>query len=175
MKLIKNIRIHNLKNWFSLIFVFVLLGCNSMPSTTESLSVEKTLVINATAAEVWDFAGGWTGLDVLAPEAIQNAVSNGNTVGSFRDVNLKGGGVVHETMVDKGPTSYSYIIIESPLPVSNYKSTISVKDIGNGQSLFSWKSNFIAEGVSDEEAVKIFDGLYQGAIDVLKSKYSYEK
>jgi hypothetical protein len=175
MKLIKNIRIHNLKTWFSLIFVFVLLGCNSMPSKTDSLSVEKTVVINATADEVWDFAGGWTGLSVLAPETIKYILSNGNTVGSFREVNLRGGGIIYETMIDKDTTSYSYIITESPLPISNYKSTISVKNIGNGQSLFSWKSDFVAKGVSDEEAVKIFDGLYQGAIDILKSKYSYEK
>jgi hypothetical protein len=178
MKLIKNLknnRIHNCKNWFSLIFAFVLLGCNSMPSEIEKLSVEKTLIINATAAEVWNFAGGWTELDVLAPAVIQDVLSNGNTVGSSRDVNLKGGGVVKETMVDKSATSYTYIITESPLPVSSYKSTLSVKDIGNGQSLFSWKSDFIAEGVSDEEAIKIFAGLYQGAIEVLKSEYSYEK
>jgi hypothetical protein len=178
MKIIKNLKnstLHNFKSWFYLIFVFTLLGCNSMPSATDKLSVEKTLIINASADEVWNFAGDWAGLDVLAPALIEEIFSDGNTVGSMREIHLNGGGIVEEAMVEKSATSYSYIIVKSPLPVSNYKSTISVKDIGNGQSKFSWKSDFIANGVPDEDAIKIFDGLYQGAVDVIKKNYSHEK
>lgn len=175
MKVIKSFRrniIPQFKSWSSLIFVLALFGCNSIPSTTEKLSVERTLVVNATADEVWAFAGGWTGIDNLAPTAITNVLSNGNKVGSFRIVNLKGGGIVKETMVDKSETSYSYIITKSPIPVSNYKSTISVKDLGNGNSQFSWQSDFMADGVSDAEAIKIIAGLYEGGLEVLQNKYS---
>lgn len=174
MKVIKSLRhnmVHKIKSWSSLIFALTLLGCNAMPSSTEKLSVEKTLVINATAEEVWAFAGGWTSLDNLAPTAIASILSNGNEVGSFRKVNLKGGGIVEETMVDKSEASYSYIITKSPLPLSNYRSTIGVKDLGNGNSEFSWKSDFIADGVSDAEAINIIAGLYEGALEVLQDKY----
>ncbi|MFT5760542.1 MAG: hypothetical protein ACI9LM_005329 [Alteromonadaceae bacterium] len=176
MKVIKSLRhniIYQFKSWSSLIVVLALFGCNSMPSATEKLSVERTLVVNATADEVWAFAGGWTGIDSLSPKIIANILSNGNEVGSFRLVNLKGGGVVEETMVDKSTTSYSYIIIKSPLPVSNYRSTIGVKDLGNGKSEFSWKSNFMADGVSDKEAIKIIAGIYEGGLEVLQNKYSF--
>ncbi|MDX2367966.1 MAG: SRPBCC family protein [Colwellia sp.] len=175
MKVIKSFKyniIHKIKTWSSLIFTLTLLGCNSMPSSTEKLSVDRTLVINATAVEVWAFAGGWTSLDNLAPAAIASILSNGNEVGSFRKVNLKGGGIVQETMVDKSETSYSYIITKSPLPLSNYRSTIGVKDLGNGNSEFSWKSDFIADGVSDAEAINIIARLYEGAVEVLQNKYA---
>lgn len=172
INLLKHNIINKFKSWSSLIFVSALLGCTSMPSTTEKLNVERTLIINATAQEVWAFAGGWTGIDNLAPTIIANVLSNGNDIGSFRIVNLKGGGVVEETMIDKSTTSYSYIITKSPLPVSNYSSIIGVKDLGNGRSEFSWKSDFIADGVSDAEAIKIISGLYEGGVEVLQNKYS---
>jgi hypothetical protein len=178
MKVIKSLRhkiIHQLKNWSPLIFVLAFLGCNSMPSTTSTtgkLSVEKTLVINAPADDVWEFAGGWTSIDNLAPAAIASILSNGNEVGSFRKVNLKGGGIVEETMINKGETRYTYIITKSPLPVSNYRSTLAVKDLGNGKSEFIWRSVFFADGVSDKEAIEVIAGIYEGGLEVLQNKYS---
>ena len=176
MKVIKSLRhniIHKIKICSSLIIALTLLGCNSMPSSTEKLSVERTLVIHAAADEVWAFTGGWTSIDNLAPTIITSILSNGNEVGSTRTIKLKGGGIVEETMVDKSKTSYSYIITKSSLPLSNYKSTISVKDLGNGSSEFNWKSDFIADGVPDAEAIKIIAGLYEGGLDILKNRYSY--
>ena len=157
-----------IKSWSPLIFVLALLGCNSMPSTTSStgkLSVERTVILNATADEVWDFAGGWTSLDNIVPGAIASILSNGNEVGSFRKVNLKGGGIVEETMITKSVT-------KSPLPVSNYRSTLEVKDLGNGKSEFTWRSVFFADGVSNAEATNIIAGLYEGGLEVLQNKYN---
>ena len=159
----------------SMIFVLAIVGCNSIPpttSTSEKLSVEKSLVINAPANEVWGFAGGWTSLDNLVPEGIASILSDGNEVGSFRKVNLKGGGIVEETMINKGETRYTYIITKSPLPVSNYRSTLEVKELGNGKSEFTWRSDFFADGVSNAEAANIIAGLYEGALDVLHNKYN---
>ena len=167
MKLIKTLP--------SIIFVLALVGCNSMPSTTSTtgkLNVEKTLVINATADEVWGFSGGWTSIDNLVPTGIASILSNGNKVGSFRKINLKGGGIVEEIMINKGETRYTYIITKSPLPVSNYRSTLVVKDLGNGKSEFTWRSDFFADGVSNAEATNIIAGLYEGALDVLHNKYN---
>ena len=167
--------ISKFKSWYSLVFVLALFGCNSIPSATEKLSVEKTLIVNATAQKVWAFAGKWTGIDNLAPAVITNILSNGSEIGSFRILKLKDGGVIKEVMVDKSSTSYSYIIKKSPLPLSNYKSTIGVKDLGDGTSEFTWKSSFMADGVSDADAIKIITELYEGGLEVLKNKYSYRK
>lgn len=171
--------INNLKNYIrslsSLILALTLLGCNSMPpttSSTEKLSVEKTVILNATADEVWRFAGGWTSLDNIVPEAIASILSNGNEVGSFRKVNLKGGGIVEEIMINKGETRYTYIITKSPLPVSNYRSTLEVKDLGNGKSEFTWRSVFFADGVSNAKATNIIAGLYESATELLQNKYN---
>lgn len=164
-----------IKRCSPLIFVLALLGCSSMPSTTysiEKLSVERTVILNASANEVWEFAGGWTSIDNLVPAGIASILSNGNKVGSFRKVNLKGGGIVEEIMINKGKTRYTYIITKSPLPVSNYRSTLEVKELGNGKSEFTWRSDFFADGVSNAEATNIIAGLYEGALDVLNNKYN---
>lgn len=162
-----------IKIWSSVIFVLTLLGCSSTPSGIKKLSVEKSVVLNATADEVWAFAGGWTSLDNLAPTTIASILSNGNEVGSFRNVKLQDGGIVEEIMITKKETSYSYIIAKSPLPLSNYRSTLEVKDLGNGSSEFTWRSVFFAEGVSDAEAINIISGLYEGAIEIVQNKYSH--
>lgn len=178
MKVIKSFRrniIHQFKSWSPLIFALALLGCNSMPSTTSTtgkLSVERTVILNATADEVWGFTGGWTSLDNLVPAGIASILSDGNEVGSFRKVKLKGGGIVEEVMINKGDTRYSYIITKSPLPVSNYRSTLAVKDLGNGKSEFTWRSVFFADGASNAEATNIIAELYEGALEVLHNKYN---
>ena len=75
-------------------------------------------------------------------------------------------------MINKGETRYTYIITKSPLPVSNYRSTLEVKELGNGKSEFTWRSDFFADGVSNAEAANIIAGLYEGALDVLHNKYN---
>src|SRR6266436_2875442 len=40
---------------------------------------------------------------------------------TFRTLTLKDGGTIKEKLTDKDDFSYSYEIVESPLPVKNYK------------------------------------------------------
>ena len=50
--------------------------------------------------------------------------------------------------------------IISGLPAANYHSTISVSPDPKGSSL-KWVGAYDAKGVSDAEAKKIFDGIYE--------------
>ena len=44
--------------------------------------------------------------------------------------------------------SYSYEIVESPLPVADYESTLAVMDSAGG-SMITWSGEFAAEGAPD--------------------------
>ena len=46
---------------------------------------------------------------------------------TFRTLTLKDGGKIKEKLLESDDTSYSYEIIESPLPVKNYKAKLSVE------------------------------------------------
>jgi len=63
--------------------------------------------------------------------------------------------------------SLSYKILEGPLPVSNYESTIRVTDNGDGGSKVVWNSTFDANGASDDEAINIITGIYAAGLDAV--------
>ena len=67
---------------------------------------------------------------------------------------------------DDAQHSYSYSIVEGPLPVANYMSTISVAKDGTGTKV-SWNGHYDAKGASDADAKKTIDGVYQAGVDVL--------
>ncbi len=77
--------------------------------------------------------------------------------------------------------SYSYKITDDPanvktLPVTKYRSTISVKKSGTG-SVVTWRGWFLrgdpsdtpAAGLDDAAAIKAVKGVYRGGLDKLKA------
>ena len=67
---------------------------------------------------------------------------------------------------DEHQRSYSYSILTSPFPVTDYLSTLRVKADGQG-SLVEWLGEFTPVGVSDEEAIALFTGIYEGGLQAL--------
>ena len=67
---------------------------------------------------------------------------------------------------EENDSSHSYEIVELPLPVQNYKATISVAADGD-QTKVDWKSTFEAKGASDDDAKKVIDGIFKAGLDNL--------
>ncbi len=131
--------------------------------------VRERLTLKATAADVWavigDFHGtpGWIG-PVTSSDQQQG--------GSVRLLTLADGAQISEHLIshDEGAMMYSYGILQSPLPVSNYRSTLKVSDNGDGTSTVDWSSAF--EAMIDEEKAKgIVSGVYQAGFAGLKEKF----
>ena len=74
---------------------------------------------------------------------------------------MKGGGEFVEHLVswNNKKRSYTYTIISSPLPVTDYRSTIHVVPAAGGSALV-WTSTYKAKGTSDADAKKAIDGIY---------------
>ncbi|MGI9451413.1 MAG: SRPBCC family protein [Geminicoccaceae bacterium] len=68
--------------------------------------------------------------------------------------------------LDDAGRSMTYSIIESPLPISDYVSTIGVAEAGDGATI-TWSSEFNAAGVSDDEALELMTGIYRAGLDAL--------
>jgi hypothetical protein len=88
--------------------------------------------------------------------------------GKTRTLSLKGGGTIVEKLVSRDDTahSYTYQIVSSPLPVSDYESTIKVLPEGSGSSIV-WTGDYKAKGASDADAKKTIDGVYKAGVDAL--------
>jgi len=139
-----------------------------------SLTVTKEAVINTDAKTLWATVGGFGTLHTWHPGVASTALTgNGTTVGDKRELTLGDGAKVFETLegLDDAKMTQSYTITQSPLPVANYHSTISVSAAGDGKANFKWTSTFEAAGAPDADAMNAVGGIYQGGIDALNAKF----
>jgi hypothetical protein len=66
--------------------------------------------------------------------------------------------------------SYTYTIVESPLPVADYVSTIKVTGSGDA-SIIEWSSTFNAKDAPDDKAREVITGIYRAGLESLKGKF----
>ena len=117
------------------------------------------------ADEVWALIGDFHGLHKFQPQ-MQPTESIDD--GTARKI-VMGPNTIIERLVDQGDRSYTYTMDDGgPLPVKNYRSTLSVADAGGGKSTVEWKSTFEgADGGDGEGAKQIVTMVYTGGLDAI--------
>jgi uncharacterized protein YndB with AHSA1/START domain len=132
--------------------------------------VDMKTGLNVAPEEVWKLIGGFNALPDWHPAIEKSELEE---EGSMRRLSLAGGGTIVEKLVklDDKERVYSYSIIDSPLPVTNYEATIRVKDDGEGNTTLEWSSEFEAEGAAENEAMDVIAGIYQAGFDNLKKMF----
>lgn len=168
--------------------LFVFAVYNSTASAAAPvLKVTKSVTINAPASEVWDEVGEFDDIDDWHPAVAKAEIVKGENdqVGAVRLLTLADdGGTTKEQLLshDDAGMSYSYKILESVLPVSNYKSTIKVEAAGKGASKATWSGSFQRKDLSDHPAKEANDkmatstisSVYQAGLDNLKKQAETE-
>ncbi|MGQ0652169.1 MAG: SRPBCC family protein [Betaproteobacteria bacterium] len=134
--------------------------------------VTMSTKVNAPAARLWQVVGGFNALPDWHP-AVEKSELEGDGKGSLRRLKIAGGGEVVERLESLNETErvYAYSIVNGPLPVANYVSELSVKDNLDGTSTLQWSSTFLPAGVSETEAVKVIEGIYQAGFDNLRKMF----
>ena len=132
-------------------------------------TASATIDIPAAADQVWQLIGGFNTLPDWLPLITHSELSEG---GRVRTLQTADGGVVVERLqtFDNAAKTYSYSIEQAPFPASDYLATIKVEAQGQG-SRVTWSGRFNAFGVSDEEVVALFNGIYQGGLNALRANY----
>lgn len=132
--------------------------------------VNMTTDIDVAADELWNLIGGFNTLPDWHPAVESSELQE---EGQIRKLSLSGGGTIIEKLekVDPNERVYSYTIEDSPLPVSNYRAEIKVKDNGEGKSSVEWSSEFSAEGAPESDAIEVIQGIYQAGFDNLKKMF----
>lgn len=122
------------------------------------------------AEELWKMVGGWNALADWHPAIEKSELEDGGTV---RRLHLVGGGEIVETLTnhDNNGRTYAYEIKSGPLPVADYKATITVLDEEDGGAKIEWSSAFQPSGASENDAVKTIQDIYQTGFDNLKKMF----
>lgn len=154
------------------------------------LKTEKTVVLDATPAEVWEVIGRFDDMSwhpaiastAMTPEGAPADVPDEST----RVLTLQsdsGTPTITEQLmaIDNEKMSYKYMITEvdtAVLPVTNYSSTLQVKD-NAGKAEVIWKGGFYrgfpnneppAE-LNDDAAMAAVDGVYTTGLDALAERF----
>jgi uncharacterized protein YndB with AHSA1/START domain len=128
--------------------------------------VSRSITLNAPLEEVWSLIGNFQGLADWHPAAA--SVTKEEVEGAeHRRIAIKGGGEIFEKLLDHGGGTYSYTIIESPLPVKDYVSMLSAAELG-GQTVVTWGATFDPTGDGAEEAV---GGIYDAGFGALAKRF----
>lgn len=148
---------------------------NSGAYAAGKLSVKEKQVLKASAATVWATVGDFATLNTWHPAVVAEQVTGtGQKPGDTRVLTLGDGGKITERLVSHSANRmrYTYEIVDSPLPVQNYRSTIRVVAHGKDSSVFVWSSRFDAKpGVSDKDAMDAIRGVYKAGAEALAKKF----
>jgi len=135
-------------------------------------------LIPAPAAEVWKIVRNFNGLPNWTPFVAESRIelnAPADQIGCIRSFTLKGGGRIREKLLALSDydLSCSYAILESPMGVENYVSTLSLTPVTDGNTTFAeWQAEF--DCAPEREAalmLQIGTGVFQAAFTALKQRF----
>ena len=137
------------------------------------LSVTEEVYLAAAPSKTWETIKDFNRWQDWHPAFASTAITKGegNTKGTVRVLTTKDGAKFTEELVSHNTASrtYQYRIIESPLPITDYVSTVEIKQNKAGSTVV-WSSNFkVKDGASEEEMKKTISGVYRAGLDNLAS------
>ncbi len=135
-------------------------------------------VIPAPPAEVWKVVRNFNGLPNWTPFVAESRIEQNampDQIGCIRNFRLKDGGVIREKLLALSDydLSCTYAILESPMGVTDYVSTLSLTPITDQNATFaSWQAEF--ECAPEREGAliaQIGTGVFQAALNALKQRF----
>ncbi len=143
-------------------------------SSAYALNVKKRINAPGHPPKVWEVAGAFCSIKDWHP-AIADCQESEEGGATFRTLTLKdNGGTIKEKLVEKDDVemSYSYEIVEGPLPVKNYQAKFWVEEDEKSpdRTTIFWEADFDANGASDDEATKVIRDIFMAGLKGIKQK-----
>jgi len=134
-----------------------------------AIEVNKKIAAPGDPEDIWDMISEFCSIQDWHPavEQCDESEEGGDT---YRVLTLKGGGKIKEKLVGHDDESYTYQIVESPLPVKNYQAKIWVEEDARqpDRTDIHWDATFDANGASDEDAAKTIAGIFEDGLKNIK-------
>jgi hypothetical protein len=162
-----------------LMAMLVVFPIAAMAEPPMPLQVVETVTIQASAAEVWARAKNFDGLATWHPLFARSELVSGvnGMGGAIRSVRVKDGPAFTEELLEHSDRemTFTYRIVESPLPLRDYFSTFSVTP-GPAGAVVKWSGSFMRRnpastpppGEDDAAAIKLVEVVYRTGLDNLK-------
>jgi uncharacterized protein YndB with AHSA1/START domain len=136
-------------------------------------------VINAPIEKVWKRIRDFNALADWHPGIAKSTIEGGrpsDQVGCVRALTLQDGGVIREQLLEMSDLGfhYSYAILEGPLPVKNYRATLRLRRVSDGDRTFAeWSASFDPDPAEKQAETEAFIGnaVFQGGFDALKKHF----
>ncbi len=135
--------------------------------------VSLSAKLDVSGSQVWDLIGKFSALPDWHPGIESSEIEEEEEGrGVIRRLHLLGGGTVVERLerLDETEHLYSYEILESPLPVSNYHGTLRVREEEGGCTV-EWSSEFEPKGAPEQDAVATIQGIFDAGLENLKKMF----
>ena len=107
--------------------------------------------------------------------AIESVSVEGEGIGAIRTIGVAGGAQLQEKLEahDNGKRTFSYSFVgELLLPLDDYYATLTIIETGVNQCRVEWGSTFTPNGVSEEQAQGMVEGIYKNGIVGIKNALS---
>lgn len=132
------------------------------------IEISVSVSIARPAAEVWSILGGFDFLPRWVGPIASSRLEDGGRVRRLETVD---GEVIVERLLEFSDSErqYSYALLESPFPVSEYVGQVAIRDDGAGGVQAVWSSRFRSHGVDAVEIAADFEGFYHAGLERLKA------
>jgi len=131
--------------------------------------------LEASIQTVWDLISDFGDLSAWAPTATVAEVK-GKGVGAVRRVQLDAPGemVFRERCEAHDPEahSFSYAVLESPIPFKDYVAVVKLSDLGPGRCDIEWSSRFEPDGAPEAVLISGVEDTYAAFIAAIKRALS---
>ncbi len=131
--------------------------------TASAASVEKEINVKAPADKVWAMIGPFCSIDKWHP--VIGSCTEANGVRTLKTKDGKAVFVEKQTKNDPSGMEYTYEIEKSPLPITDYKSTLKVTKKSDDMSKVTWSSTYTPDKGKDAAADQAISGIYQAGLD----------
>jgi mxaD protein len=165
-----------------LVFALLFLAYNTLSFAENRLLLvaAETIDVNAPPGKVWSFVKPFDSIRQWHPMFSGSEIVAGRDGerGAIRALTIKDGPSFTEELlaVNEAAMAFTYSVIESPLPIDRYISTMTFKPNASGGTTVTWIGQFSRknprvdppEGESDAAMVKLISGAYQAGLQSIK-------
>jgi len=146
------------------------------------VKVVKSTVVDAPIDEVWQLLRDFNGHDRWHPAVAVSRIEerrSSDEIGCVRDFALKQGGAIREQLLSLSDRDYSftYCILDAPIPLEGYVATVRLKPVTDGNRTFwHWQSEFKPPPEREAELTRMVgEDIYEGGFSAIKAIIARQK
>ena len=144
----------------------------ALPMVATAADVSSDVTFVASADEVWGAIGPFCAISHWYPGVYSCTEEQINGVTHRRLVTADGNKFLEKLVAhDDAAMTYSYTIVEGPLPVANYTATISVSQSGE-ETRVVWGATFEPSGATEAKAVDVMKGVFDTGLEGIRQSFT---